>query len=342
MYVVHAHRLQPVDDARDCGLLDSSLRFFMWAEPFIAASFLFIVGFSLALSRQKYGPSRAWLRRLLTRAVVLYVLSVLLFIPHYGLQLPDLLVSSGILSVIALAIIVVGTTLTGARPAAILVLVASGAALATVALERSGLSVPGLNAGPGGTLPLIAFAAVGALAALLERRAGLRGVAIATAVSAVPLAAACLLDGSWVTSHVSLYRDQGGTLALASLVDASSGSPTPVHFWNHSAWGLLGLLFPLGVSLLSCLGLQQMLARWGAFRAVMLLGRHALGAYVGHLVVLGALALTGFVPPDARWTWALIGGLACAATLAAAAVDARSQSAASRRSPVRTEDSIPG
>lgn len=322
MFVVHARRLEapsnPDGAARTAAAL---LRWVMWAEPFIAASFLFIVGVSLVLSRERAPEGRFWLRRLLVRAGGLYGLAVALFVPQYGLALPDLVASPGILSVIALALAAVGCALVTPRPATAVALLALGVLAVTGALDAVGWSVPGLNGGPGGAFPLVAFAAVGALVALGTRRAGPRALGV-TAAAAVPL---CLLvvglGSPWTTTQLSVHPDYGGEVALTGIFSIPAES-VPLAFWNHSVAGCAGLLLPV-VAALGALELARPWLSRPPLGQVGLLGRHALAAYVGHLVVLGLLEIAGLTPRNPWQTWGLVALLGVAATGAAAALEAR-------------------
>jgi Heparan-alpha-glucosaminide N-acetyltransferase, catalytic len=311
MFVVHARRLQT---ARGAGLGDRVLDFCMWIEPYIAASFLFIAGASLVLSREKGGER--WLSKIARRTAALFALSAFLFVPQYGLELPDLIVSSGILSAIALALIVCAVALESRRPDALLASVTAAVLVATFLLDRSGGTVPGLNAGPGGAFPLIAFTALGALALRARRRFPTRTTAVATLASFSACAAVLLYRVPWTTERASLYHAHAGDLALGTLLD-SSGARVPEWFWNHSALGAVGLTFPLMLSLVAFTALGPLLGRAQSARPVLLLGRHALGAYVLHLVLLGLTDLAGWVPPDATRTWLLVAALTAAALVLA-------------------------
>jgi hypothetical protein len=318
MFVVHARRIgtqAPADESA----AEQLLQLMMWAEPLIAASFLFIVGFSLVLSQAAQRNAAGWHRKILARAIRLYALSGLLFLPHYGLQWPDLVVSSGILSAIAAAIVLVGLCLGARRPLRNLAWLAPTVLGATALLERLDVSVAGLNAGPGGTLPLVGFTAAGAIVALLERQRGTQALTLAAAASALPTAAVLLSGQRWITVHASDYTVHGSKLALEALWNGSSSTTAQVLFWNHSALGAVGLLLPLGLSLLLFVGPQQALAHTWPMRPLQLLGRHALGAYVGHLLVLGLVQLGGMGPQSARGTWLLVGTLTAATCAGAAA-----------------------
>jgi hypothetical protein len=192
--------------------------------------------------------------------------------------------------------------------------------LVTGLLERTDASVSGINAGPGGALPLVSFTAAGALLALWHERQGWKGLMLATAGAAAALVVALLDGGSWLEVHASHYHDYGGLLALPALLEGGSAGTTEVTFWNHSAVGAVGLMFPLAASVSLLLIPENRLGRvWRWLSWLLLLGRHALGAYVGHLVALGLLELAGWGPGSATSTWLLVAALAVGACSGSAA-----------------------
>lgn len=297
MFVVHTRRLQPAAEAT---ALEQALRFFMWTEPYVAASFLFIAGVSLALAHERGGSE--FLRKALARSLGLYALAVVLFVPQYGVELPDLVVSPGILSAIALSLAVTALALASASPDRVLALAALVVLGATAWLDLRGASVPGLTAGPGGAFPLVAVSALGAWA----WRARWRGLATITLVGALCSLAALAMSARWITEHASLYRVHSGQLALLELAKDARRAPT--FFWNHSALGALGLLLPIGATL----ALLRAAAKRLTLTPLALLGRHALAAYVVHLGLLGVADLTGLAPRSPAQTWLMVAVLTLA------------------------------
>lgn len=291
MFVVHTRRLQPAADAT---ALEQLLRFFMWTEPYVAASFLFIAGVSLALSHGRAGST--FLRKALTRSLGLYALAVVLFVPQYGVELPDLIASPGILSAIALSLAATSLALASLRPDSALAVVALAVLVATAWLDGRGVSVPGLTAGPGGAFPLVAVAAIGAWA----WRAGRPGLVTVMVLGAVGSVALLASGARWTTEHVSLYRVHTGQLALLELDKASPR--VAATFWNHSALGALALLLPIGATL----AVAQSVGRRLTLAPLALLGRHALAVYVVHLGLLGVADLTGLTPKSPAQTWLAI------------------------------------
>ncbi len=283
MFAVHARRIQTGhgDGVIERGA-DASLRLLMFVEPYIAASFLYLVGYSLVLSwsgaltrtggTERPSLARRWRRRMFRRAAWLYLLSVGLCLPQFGLQWPATFVSSGILAVIAAAIAACASLLTGsgarrlAWPLCALIL------LVTTALHQAKLGVSGLNAGPGGTFPLLAASLLGMLSApqlaLTFSRARLSvNSSVATPARGGPLGAStlrspwlvvCLVVGGfewfsggieapWTDTFISHYRDYGD---LAALFWLENGLKLPAKwmsagFWNHTTLGLLGCMLAI-------------------------------------------------------------------------------------------------
>lgn len=349
MFCVHARRLQAWG-TRSEGVGNAIFDFMLWAEPYIAASFLYLVGFSLVLS-QAARDRRAFFKRLCFRGAQLYVLSGLLFLPQFGLEWPDLVFSSGILSVIAVAIVVVGLMLElgrspspparaeppqrrflpllslatakaeprqskpgvehGRRSFVQLASLGTLGVLIVALLDSSGAVVSGLNAGPGGNVPLISFAALGAIAAIMYQRFQQSGL-LGLAAGVLPgLLLAWLGGDGWTAIHDSSHHDYGG-LAAAYWLEHPFELPQAARtlsFWNHTALGALGLAPLLVLSSEAFVLLQH--RRWYRSAPWLLwpleiLGRRALWAYVAHLILLGLVSVAGFSPHSALETALLV------------------------------------
>ncbi len=308
MFVVHSRRLQPSLSRTGSGPGEASLEFFMLIEPYVASTFLFVAGVSLVLSWENARDPSAWLRRMLRRALGLYAISIGLFVLQYGVDLPDLLLSSGILSCLAEAIAITAAPLRSEqRGMALFALFTLGIAL-SAALERVGASVSGLNAGPGGAIPLLSHAALGAFAALVLKHHGRAGLWRFVALS-VPLTLVVVWLGlDWTREVTSYYRELDGRVAVLALFEPGfAATPrAPIVFWNHSSWGALALMAPLLSSLAISVSLPRRFGATRALQPVLLVGRHALLAYVAHLGVLGLLDVAGLGPPNSTATWSLV------------------------------------
>lgn len=274
MLLVHAERVFPPG----AGASSEPWRLLLQhCEPFVSACFLFLVGLSLTLAWDRFRGDTdrsGFYRRGWRRAGVLYVAGVALFVLQYGLQLPDALLSPDILSAIALAIVGVGA-LIPQRP---LVLWSSWAGVLGIswALDSAQLGLSGLNAGPGGSVPLVAFACAGAAWGLVRRAHSEMRVVALVGVALLVSVLAWGLPGEITTEYASVYA-LGATNEL-----------TTVWFWNHTPKGVLVLSGPLALCGLSFTTLPKL---WSSswVSPVRLLGRHALVVYVGHLLALGAL-----------------------------------------------------
>jgi uncharacterized membrane protein len=332
MFAVHARRLQPAF-TRGPGWLDRALDALMWAEPLIAAGFLFLVGVSLVLSLESFAglPRAAWRAKVGKRAALLYALAIALFVPQYGIELPDLIASPGILSAIALAIAATGLALGTSRPLPVLGGIATGGLLVTAALDHAEVTLSGVNAGPGGALPLVSFAAAGAAVTFVARQVGARAYGVSTLASAIPLALVVASGADWTTTRASHYLEHTGLVALPELLRAAEGARSAVPFWNHSAAGALALAFPLCLALLLFAGGAQGFFARAWLSPLRMLGRHALSAYVLHLGLLGGVELSGMAPTGSEWTWLLIALLAVAALAAARLLELRARPPEARR-----------
>ncbi len=268
-------------------------------EPTISACFMFLVGWSLSASWRQASELDAenasfwtWYRRVLSRAATLYAAGILLFALQYGVEFPDIVFSPDILSSIAWALVLLAPLVAhgGLGVPLFGVVTLAGAAL----MERLDSSVSGVNAGPGGVVPLIAFAAVGAgwfQAQFARPSRDLWLLAVAGVVSL----SALLLPGRWVVQQPSLYLDP-------------SERPVTVWFWNHSLKGTLVIVGPV---LLGALVFTRPARPWKMAWAhpARLLGRHALVVYVGHLLVLGLLTRSVALPPGEMMLCALVAAL---------------------------------
>jgi hypothetical protein len=301
MIVAHSARLAPALAGQE-----SAYRLISAAEPGISATFLFLAGRSLARSRSRavdgeVGVSaRSWYLRCLKRSAVLYLLGVVLFLLQYGPSLPNVLLSPDILSTIAWALAVVGACLwwtSRSLPWAFLLTLAAAAGL-----ELVGNNIVGVNAGPGGTIPLLAFALLGAWYDGFRRPTPWRTETL-VAVSVGLCFAGAALPGAVTLEYASHH--------------VAGGVEQRLWFWNHSVRGVLivaGLL--AGASLLVDTLEQRLRRSWA--RLLRLVGRHALAGYVGHLSVLGVVKHLS-VPLSGVGTLFLLAGalfcLVCAVAL---------------------------
>ncbi len=311
MFAVHVRRVQTPQSRTGAGLAEASLDFFMHIEPFITSLFLFVAGYSVVLAFQAGRTRRVWWAKAGRRVLQLYLLSVGLFVLQYGVDLPDLLLSSGILQVIALSVLCVGACLSTRRPELALLLASILGFAVTAALEAWDSSVSGLNAGPGGNTPLLAHACFGALTALAVARDRRGALARLLLITAILSGTALLVQGGWTTTHISQYRDLDGQSFITAAVSGGlqDAPMASVSFWNHSTRGAAALLVTLVGMLTLFLLPQSRLFRASACMPLRLVGRHALFVYVFHLCALGVVDASGLNPPSAAISWGLVAAL---------------------------------
>jgi hypothetical protein len=319
MFVVHVARLVPLPVAaaeRERGsLARAALDACLDAEPLIAAGFLGLVGTSVVLRQQGLARTGApsdplpW-----RRAASLYAIAIALFALQYGLAWPDLVLAPGVLSAIAWALLITYVAERSRAPAWAQAGVFTAVLAVAFALEGSGRTVSGLNGGPGGAVPLVAFAAWGALVTRGVVRWGERRRALVLLGALLLSVGLGLAQLPWTTLETSTYPDYGGETAALGMLRGAPVGAEPITFWNHSVVGTLGLLGPLlAVRVLATrlTALRAHAARIVASRRVpppsaevrpgvlVQLGRHALFAYVGHLLGLGLVSASGAGPASA-------------------------------------------
>lgn len=331
MFLAHAWRVQDHHSTPPEGVirwLDRTLAWMDRGVAYVAASFLFIAGFSLVLAHRDalVRGNHDFLPKALRRAGWLYFLSLLMFLPEHGVELPDLLASSGILSVIAVAVALTTSAMVAPRSNLLLAALSLAILLLTYLLERGGMTVSGLNAGPGGAVPLVSFATLGALSARAYLERGVRALVLATAIASPVFAAALLHDGPWLAFYTSVYADHGG-LAIADWLGMteSSDGHVSLSFWNPSAVGAIGLVAPVVATTTVLVAMQLRIATSMATWPLLILGRHALLVFVGHYALLGLVDLAGLRPPHAGWTLVLLVGLTVTSVGMAAAAEKRKQ-----------------
>jgi uncharacterized membrane protein len=340
MFLAHAWRVQDHYSPQGFGWLDRTLAWMDRGVAYVAASFLFIAGFSLVLAhRDAIARGRTgWLLALLQRAGWLYFLSLLMFLPEHGVQWPDLLTSSGILSVIAVAVAVTATAMVSPQSNLVLAIASVAVLVVTYLLERAGLPVSGLNAGPGGAIPLVMFSTLGALCGRLYLHRGVRGLFVVCGVALPVFAAALIHDERWLAFYTSVYSDHGG-LAIADWLGMTTPGTGTVSltFWNPSALGALGLIAPVVATTAGLLAIQKRVAGSRALWPLLMLGRHALFVFVAHYGLLGLVDLSGLQPPHAGWTLVLLLALTVASVGMSVAVEAwgKNPSTSTARAPLR-------
>ena len=284
-------------------------------EPLCQALFLCLVGVSLALSwesAQARGVARwPWLRAQLRRAAELFAISVVFFLLERGPCWPHFLLSTGILFIIAGAIVLFAPIVPSRGALAWSAVLTAGLWSVAMAMDHRELWVLGLNAGNGPLLPTAIHAGFGLTALLAWRRFGLRG-AIAVVVAAVVAAVSVLvsagslqaaLDSDWArTSHRLIF--QGGGHGLQNAWDMIQGEPLRklrVSFFNPKPRMIplvAAMVVGLYLLLVPARKLLDPISTWA-----LAMGRFALGVYVLHLglVALPVVLVGRMQAFDAPW-----------------------------------------
>jgi uncharacterized membrane protein len=289
MMAAHTARLVPFADRPAWG------RAVLLYEPVIPSLFLFLVGFSLTLSRSaaraRFGEADSasagftWYARQARRAVGLWAISVVFFVAEYGARLPDALLSGGILAVIAFSILLVGALLLvpGRAVGVALALPLIAGTVVFQRLDAQAHVIYPLTSGAAPLLPMMLFALAGAwVGGVRNARArwilGLAGAAVAVAL--------IHRFGAEALFTKPFGRGDAGRTLAAPLFPAGDA----VHVGFYDLRPVLALAC-LGLHLVLLVGLGAALRNIpeNAARALFALGRHALGAYVLHLSILAAI-----------------------------------------------------
>lgn len=286
-------------------------------EPVISAMFLFIAGFSLVLSLQASRETPAlWLRRLGGRMLTLYAISVLFFLADRGVQWPDLLVSSGVLGIIAVAVFSSGLCLVSPRPWLGLALFTLAGLVVTAVLELNRWSVTGLNAGAGGMLPLLVLGWLGSLTGLVYRRWPGNGLYALLGISLATGLLALAAPYPWISHPVtSLHFYPGDRLqsVLYSLQDIlglydGQSQVQVTRYWNHGWIFALRALPLLVLMLILLLGLIRKVNS-PALGFLDWMGRQALNIYILHLILLALITLGPWQPASGWQTLLMVLGI---------------------------------
>jgi len=324
MIIAHSIRIQAnfsslVKHPENATFLDQCLLFFIQIEPIISAQFLFISGFSLTLSFYKSSLHKQdWLLQLPSKLVLLYLISVVFFIGDNGIQLPDLFVSSGILSIIALSMAITACLLVTSKPLTWLSLSVLSILILAYYFEQSKIVITGLNGGAGGAIPLISMTLIGSVMGIIFQRDNTNGLIAATAVGC--FIGLIFLSSSYpwtfdVRGYFLLFKGDPVTSVLHS-VQHAFGDDTHlpikarVAFWNHSS------AFPLRVTGGLTLVLLAFILCFknyenSATRTLNMIGKHGLLIYVFHLILLGIIEVSGIKPVTGWQTWLLVLLIVC-------------------------------
>jgi len=305
MFLAHAWRMQSSSTSANPFLwIDRTLRELDRGVAYVAASFLFLAGYSLVLARNSSTQSNfCFFLGILRRSGWLYLIAILMFIAEHGTDLPDLAASPGILSMIAVALVITSAGILCPRPILALASISITVVTATFILESLGYAVSGLNSGPGGAIPLIAYSTLGAICAILQMGQRTRSLMVIAAASFPVFIFALLSSSSWLALYPSTYSYHGG-LAIASLLGFGANHSGHIVrvFWNPSTIGTIGLVFPVLLTTTVLVSLERIPLMLRLCRPVLKLGRHSLLAFLAHYALLGSAELCQFKPSHGGWT----------------------------------------
>jgi hypothetical protein len=267
-------------------------------EPLCQALFVGLVGVSLALSwraAQARGLAEgAWLRAQLRRAAELLGLSVLFFLLERGPSWPHLLLSTGILFIIAGGIALYAPIVPRRGALAWSALITAGLWGIALLLDHREAYLLGLNAGNGPLLPTAIHTGLGLTALLCWRRFGPRGAVAVALVGAVGAAVVlwaagsfqAAFDSDWARNSHKLWFEGRGH-GLQNAWDMIRGEPLErarASFFNPKPRMIpLPAAMAVGLALL-LVPLRRWLARGSTW--TLAIGRYALGVYVLHLVLV--------------------------------------------------------
>ena len=136
--------------------------------PICPALFLFIAGFTLNISynRKKIININNFMIHLFKRGLILIIMSSILFLLEYGFQLPDLLISSGILNTIGLMIIIASFIIRVPYKKIFMSILIIVLIITTYFLEKNKVNIVPFNYGFEPISPTITFGFIGFLTGL--------------------------------------------------------------------------------------------------------------------------------------------------------------------------------
>lgn len=299
-------------------------------EPLCQGLFLCLVGVSLAYSwdvaRYRGAAPRRWLLARGRRAGELMALSVLFFLVERGPSWPHWLTSTGILAIIAAAMVLFAPLVLLRRPLAWSAVCTLALWAIALALDHRDLEILGLNAGNGPLLPTAVYAGVGLTGLLLVRRFGRRGFGALLLLGILGAGAVLwgapghslheALDSDWSRSHhtIELWGRSHGLANAWAMLRGQELRILRARFFNPRPH-LVPLVSAMVIALYLALHpARRWLARVGPWGLA--IGRYALGVYVLHLglVALPVLITGRMHALTETWqsnAWLLLSALAC-------------------------------
>jgi len=270
----------------------------MLVEPLTLALFLFLVGCGLVFSwRNSRADTTTWRWRMVRKAGWLWLIMFVMFAVEHGPNWPESLLGTGVLALIAWAMLFTIPMVSARRPVVplALALLAGGALLATV--DPTQTPVVLLNAGRTPWLPGVLYTFCGALVALVLVTPSVRGRIVLAAVGLLLLGVPLLFASfEELYSHplgrdhtYSVLSNKGdGFQIVGKLLRGEELRPYRSRSFAASREAFPFVLGCMAAIYLALAPLKRPLeSRVG--RAVLSIGRHSLGVYVLHLALIAAL-----------------------------------------------------
>jgi len=282
--------------------INGVIGFFYDIVPLDAALFLFLAGFSLTLSLGKHPELSAFrfLQKKIARGLLLMLAAAFLFFMEFGIQLPDMFISSGILNTIGVLCIAGGVVLVVSGRRIILGLLIAALCLLTFIFEYSSIFTVPLNWGYEPWSPTIIFGFIGIFCGLLVNNAATpkarRVFVLAMGAAGLCLVLYFMINGGILDTLIQgryvIERRFSTTATLSHLFTggAAADAGFTATVWNYR---LTAFLLSLGaVWLLFCAAffLEPLLRRFIP-AGVLLPGAHALSNYFFHLFVLSVIVI---------------------------------------------------
>jgi hypothetical protein len=296
-------------------------------EPLCQSLFMAMVGCSLVYSLRSSDTRgrKGWGMRQVRRAGELYAIGLVLYAAQWGWQWPWTLFSNGILLTIAEAMLLFVPVVLLRRGVPSTLLLTAALALLSWGLEAGGIFHLVLNSGNGSVLPYSALTGFGVVCALLLTDHGLKA-RLAFLGFLTVLAAAVL----WQAPFSELLSAPMGRRYTPAVFHAAGSGPE--QLWLLATGGELrvrklwyysysSFLVPLMMAMCAWIYAISALAAplFRRIRPLWLVGRHSLGVYILHLVLIAVLSIAGGGALDASWLpFCFVGVLGCCYGYAAA------------------------
>lgn len=276
-------------------------------EPVISTAFLFLVGFSLFLVKRRNNPN--FPKKILGKAVQLYLIGIALFLLEKGWQFPLSLLAPNILSAISFAMVMVlGISYIPRKYLLGVIASITAVALTTLyILTEKNILIPGLNSGAGAILPVSFCALWGYYMGVKYFDGELKDTGFALLGV---LSVSFFVESSYIVAYSVDYKDYLGNPNLLTWLQSLEITPSTkaYSYWNHSTFGILRNLFFV-IAALMHLEYKKEIKNVAIYKWIAIIGGSALWGYVMHLTVIGVLSIIGIAPPNSLFTWVFVLGL---------------------------------